>query len=185
MSKPKSMLFMSLAQRNLVKHLESNRGRLYRMAYAWTHDADTAEDVVQEATIKALKSVDSLREIKALDGWLFRILHNCFYDHCRKQRDSVDIDDIVLEDSETPEHVSGQDEMLRSVRQAIGELPVKYREVVTLVDIESFAYAEVAEILDVPIGTVMSRLNRARGKLREMLQNPNAGDNAADLQVVR
>ncbi len=184
MNKLRSLL-LSPRQRMLVNRLESERKRLFRMVYAWSHDPDVADDVVQEAMIKAIDKVDSLKDIKALDGWVFRILHNCFYDHLRKQREQVDIDDVVLVDDETPEQLNDRDEMLTGVRQAISQLPVKYREVVTLVDIESFSYAEVAEIIGVPIGTVMSRLNRARQKLKTALEAYHPVSGSSELKVVR
>lgn len=172
MSSIKKFLMLSSRQRKLCKRLEAERGRLYRMAYAWSHNSAVADDVVQEAMIKALNSVDKLNNIEALDGWLFRILSNCFIDLCRKRREEIDIDEVTLFEQDTPETLHLQNEMLASVRSAIACLPIKHRQVLTLIDIESFSYAEVASILDVPQGTVMSRLNRARQSLKKILDEP-------------
>lgn len=79
----KQLLMLSAKQRSLCKRLEAGRSRLYRKAYAWSHNSAVAEDVVQEAMIKALNRVDKVKNIEALDGWLFRILSNCFIDYCR------------------------------------------------------------------------------------------------------
>lgn len=166
-----NLLFLSARQRQFCEHLEQARPRLMRMAYSWTHDIDIADEIVQETSIKALKNVDKVKDMKALDGWMFRVLSNCFYDHCRRQHETVDIDDCVLVDHQSPDVISDQDDMLANVRDAISTLPVKHRQVITLVDIESMSYMEVADILQIPIGTVMSRLNRARQKLKETLQD--------------
>ena len=160
---------LSTKQRKLCKRLELNRGRLFRMAYAWSHNADVADEVVQEATIKAMNNVDKIKNIDALDSWLFRVLSSCFIDYCRRKKEFVDIDEIVLYDNDTPETQHSKNEMLAAVRSAIAALPLKHRQVITLVDIENFSYAEVADILDVPPGTVMSRLNRARLSLKNRL----------------
>jgi len=182
----KQLLVLSTRQRKLCKRLEAGRGRLFRMAYAWSHNSDVADEVVQEAMIKALNSVDKVKDIEALDGWLFRILSNCFIDYCRKQRDEINIDDTILVAQDTPETVHSQDEMLITVRAAIASLPFKHRQVLTLVDIENFAYAEVAEIINVPLGTIMSRLNRARQSLKQKLDNPLVEmSNKVKLEIVQ
>ena len=170
MSPIKTLLLLSARQRKLCKQLESDRTRLYRMAFAWTNDTDIADEIVQETMIKAMNNVDKIKNIDALDSWLFRVLSNCFIDICRKQKDVVDIDDIKLIDKKTPESIHSQNEMFASIRAAISLLPFNYRQVITLVDIESFSYAEVAEIIDVPMGTIMSRLNRARQSLKKSLE---------------
>ena len=187
MSLIKNLLLLSARQRKLCKRLECDRSRLFRMAYSWTHNADVAEDVVQETMIKAINNVDKVKNVDALDGWLFRVMSNCFIDVCRKQRDEIDIDEVDLFDKDTPESLHSQNEMLTSVRTAIACLPTKHRQVVTLVDIEDFSYAEVSEILDVPLGTIMSRLNRARQALKETLNElkNESCNNKARLKVVK
>ena len=177
---------LSARQRKLCRRLEAGRSRLFRMAYAWSHDADIADEVVQMTMIKAMNNVDKIKDIDALDGWLFRVLSNCFIDSCRQQREAIDIDDVILLDSDTPESIHSQNEMLTSVRSAIATLPFKHRQIITLIDIENFSYAEVANIIDIPQGTVMSRLNRARKSLRTLL-NEQKKDNevTTKLEVVR
>ena len=186
MNSIKKFLMLSSRQRKLCKRLEAERGRLYRMAYAWSHNSDVADDVVQEAMIKALNSVDKIKNIEALDGWLFRILSNCFIDFCRRQRDEVDLNDTILVAQDTPETVHRQNEMLAAVRSAITKLPFKHRQVLTLIDIENFSYAEVAEIIDVPLGTIMSRLNRARQSLKQILNEQTVeNSNKVKLEIVQ
>jgi RNA polymerase sigma-70 factor (ECF subfamily) len=135
-----------------------------------------AEEVVQETMIKALKNVDRIKNDDALDGWVFRILSNCFIDYCRKQRNEIELDDTALIEENTPESIHCQNEMLAAIRIAIASLPFKHRQVLTLIDIENFTYAEVAEIIDAPLGTIMSRLNRARQSLRQKLKEQKALD---------
>lgn len=179
----KNFLVLSARQRKLCKQLHVDRNRLYRMAFAWSHNADITDEVVQETMIKALNNIDKVKNIEALDGWLFRVLLNCFYDVCRKRRKDIDIDDIALFDDNTPETIHSQNEMLTSVKLAIEKLPLKHRQVLTLVDVESFSYAEVAEIVDAPLGTIMSRLNRARQSLKQILEDLH-NNNRANLKVV-
>ena len=186
MSSIKKLPMLSTKQRKLCKRLEAGRSRLYRMAYAWSHNNDVAEEVVQETMIKALNSVDKINDFKALDGWLFRILSNCFIDYCRKQREEIDIDDTLLIEKDTPESLHCQDEMLAEVRYAIASLPFKHRQVLTLIDIENFTYTEVAEIIDAPLGTIMSRLNRARLSLKQKLdERPLERENKTALKIVQ
>ena len=155
------------------QRLEQSRARLYRLAYSWCHDAALADDLTQETLEKALKKKDQLRDPAALETWLFSILTNGWRDHFRRSRDMVDIDDVPLEHSVTPEHEHQQHQVVHAVRAAIAQLPIGQRQVVTLVDLEDCSYIEVAEILSVPVGTVMSRLCRARRALKESLLDSN------------
>lgn len=154
----------------LERELENKRQRLYRLAYAWCHDAALADDLTQEALAKALHNGRQLRDHTRLDTWLFRILANCWHDHLRSRRPAAAIEELVLGHDETPERHCGRTELVASVRTAVALLPVGQREAITLVDLEGFSYAETARILDVPVGTVMSRISRGRNRLRELLQ---------------
>ncbi len=153
----------------LAVRLEAARPRLYRMAYAWCQNTALADDLAQEALAKALRRADQLREPEALNPWLFRILSNCWHDHLRKHREVEDIDNVTLLSEVTPESRHQDQQLIDRVRAAILRLPEGQRQVVTLVDLEGFTYAEVAEILEIPIGTVMSRLCRAHNALRDRL----------------
>jgi RNA polymerase sigma-70 factor (ECF subfamily) len=149
--------------------LEQTRSRLYRVAYSWCHSPALADDLVQETLTKALKKSSQLRDPKARDAWLFTILANCYRDHFRRQRDTDDIDEIEISIDVTPETETSSAEIVGMVRATIARLPEGQRQVVTLVDLEGFSYVEVAQILEVPIGTVMSRLCRARNAMKAML----------------
>ena len=139
------------------------------MAYAWTHDPHLADDLVQQAIYKALNNQRQLKDLGAAEAWLFRILSNCLKDHYRAKRDVVSSEDVVIADEITPEHNTEQQQLVDKVRRAVKRLPLAQCQVVTLVDLEGFTYASVAEILEIPVGTVMSRLCRGRRALTEHL----------------
>jgi len=163
-------ILSGINQKRLFRTILANsRGRLYRMAYSWTHDPALADDLVQQTCYQALRKQRHLRDIDAADAWLFRILANCLADHHRARREVLGGDDLLMVDKWTPEHATQEDQIAQRVRKAIAGLPLAHRQVVTLVDLEGFSYASVAQILDIPVGTVMSRLSRGRGALREHL----------------
>jgi len=163
------LLDFFLRSRETQNALQESRARLYRVAYSWCHQPALADDLVQETLTKALQKSSQLRDPKARDAWLFSILANCYRDHFRKQREMDDIDELEISSEITPESESSRTEVVRKVRMAISRLPEGQRQVVTLVDLEGFSYVEVAQILQVPIGTVMSRLCRARNAMKAML----------------
>lgn len=151
--------------REFRQGLERARPHLYRLAYSWSHDPVLSDDLVQETLARALKNGWQLRDRKALESWLFGILMNCWRDHFRRLRVTEDIDDHPQTHDLTPEREHEQQRITDKVRRAVACLPEGQRHVLTLVDLEGCTYAEVAEILEIPIGTVMSRLCRARKAL--------------------
>lgn len=154
---------------DFVHCLEQSRERLYRVAYSWCHDATLADDLVQETLSKALGKATQLRDPERLPRWLFSILSNCWHDHLRRRRDTEDVDtmgDMLSDPQPGPEETHARGEVANRVRIAVAALSPGQRQVLTLVDLEEFSYGEVAEILDLPIGTVMSRLCRARRSLK-------------------
>lgn len=158
---------------------------LYRTALRMTRNAADAEDLVQETYLRAFRSLHQFTEGTNLRAWLFRILTNAYInDYRRRQRrpSSASLDDIEefylydhLVDSgvqpgvERPEDVVLGRLSVDSVIQAIEALPEEFRQVVLLADVEGFSYREIASIVDIPIGTVMSRLYRARRRLQREL----------------
>ncbi len=160
---------MFCKHRELRRLLGDRRERLYRMAFAWSHDPVLADDLVQETLEKALRRAAQLHDLATLDRWLFGILGNCFRDHLRSRRVHEALEENTLADPDTPERSHEQRHIVTQVRCAIARLPEGQRQVVTLVDLEGFSYAEVADILGIPIGTVMSRLCRARRQLSREL----------------
>lgn len=158
------------------------------MAYAWCGDAALADDLAQAALEKALRRSAQLRDPGRLRPWLMSILANCLRDHLRAQREFVDLQSVeesLASDAATPEEARMSEELVQRVRKAVGQLPRGHRQVVTLIDLEGCSYAEVGEILEVPIGTVMSRLCRARQALRERLRPLAAEAEQRGLRIVK
>ena len=160
--------------------------QLYGAARRMTRNDAAAEDLVQETYLRAYKGFDRFAEGTNLRAWLFRILTNLFINEYRRRKrrpeevDLGDTDSLYMyrglggADSARLAR-SAEDELLdgltsAEVRDAIEALPESYRVAVLLADVEGFAYKEIAEILDIPIGTVMSRLHRGRKRLRQTLQ---------------
>jgi len=149
----------------LVKRIEQSRSKLYRMALAWCHDPMLADDLVQEALMLALQKIHQLNNDAAFNGWIYTILNNVWLGYLRKSRPTEDIDNVIVADSASPEHEMLLVQIDFVVRSAMAGLPNAQRQVVSLVDLDGLSYSEVADILQLPIGTVMSRLNRARKAL--------------------
>lgn len=152
--------------------IEALRPVLYRIAFAWCHDAALADDLVQEALSKGWTRRAQLREEAALKAWMVSIMNHCWLDHLRSRRDFDDVEDWQDElesAADTPEVCCDRERVIACVREAVARLPLGQRQVLTLVDLEEFSYAEVAGILNIPVGTVMSRLSRARASLKTLL----------------
>src|SRR5262245_42336755 len=155
----------------------------YNAAYRMTRSAEDAEDLVQETYFKAYKYYDKFEEGTNLKAWLFKILKNTFINNYRKRKleprsvDFAEIEDsferIVRRDSSEqpsdPESDFFSGVLDEDVKKALESLPYDYRMVVILADLEDFSYKEIAEILDCPVGTVMSRLYRGRKLLEKAL----------------
>jgi RNA polymerase sigma-70 factor (ECF subfamily) len=151
------------------KELEKRRELLYKIAYSWCHQPALADDLVQETMVKALRNARQLNDTKAVKAWLTRILANCWYDHLRSRRDMVDIESLSHDKHPSTEDSNERQDIIDRVRNMIEQLPDGQRQVITLVDLAGFSYAEISEILEIPIGTVMSRICRARKALKVAL----------------
>ena len=158
-----------VAALSLKTEFSARRNKLYRIAYSWCHDQSLADDLVQETIYKALKNAARLRDIQTIDTWLYRILFNCWQDYLRVKGRNVEFVEMLDEDQNDQSENYQQSQIVRRVRASIEQLPLPLREVVTLADFAGFSYAQIAEITGVPIGTVMSRLFRARQTLKQQL----------------
>ncbi len=154
--------------------------RLYSAALRYTRDATDAEDLVQEAMVKAYRSFHQYRPGTNLKAWLYRILHTTYISMYRKAQrrpqESLqeEIDDFSFYDEVVRNGASAEREVLGAitgdeVKQALADLPESFRMAVYLADVEGFAYKEIAEIMETPVGTVMSRLHRGRKALQKAL----------------
>jgi RNA polymerase sigma-70 factor (ECF subfamily) len=161
-----------------LPHLDA----LYNMAYRLTRNPEDAEDLIQEAFFKAYKYYDKFEEGTNLKAWLFRIMKNSFINGYRKRQSQPpesafsDIEEsfetAVSDEAGTiknPEEEILESVLDEDVQQALDTLRDDYRMVILLVDLEGFSYKEAAEILEVPVGTVMSRLYRGRRVLEKTL----------------
>ncbi len=154
------------------ERIVDSRGRLFRLAYSWCHDRHHADDLCQETIITALEKVDQLRSEDALDAWMFRIMQNVYRKHFRKMRPQVDVESLEahMEQEDPAERDIERAEEILQVRVGLAQLKENQRMIVTLVDIEGVSYKDAAEILEIPIGTVMSRLARARSALSRHIE---------------
>jgi RNA polymerase sigma-70 factor (ECF subfamily) len=147
--------------------------RLYNFACWLTHDRHEAEDLVQETYAKALKGFSSFQPGTNFRAWIYRILRNAFLTSrtglqatATMQLDLEGETDVLPAVKETPESILLQRSDWQLVQQAMEQLPVAYREVLLLCEVEEMSYQEIASTLGIPMGTVMSRLSRARQALR-------------------
>jgi RNA polymerase sigma-70 factor (ECF subfamily) len=159
--------------------------QLYSHALRLTKNPSDAEDLVQETYLKGYKSFESFDDGTNLRAWLFRILTNSFINVYRKKQRSFDeqeVEDIesvyLFNNSGTSLYnqlgISAEDALFErltddEIQIAVDSLPSSYKQVVLLADVQGFSYKEIAEILEIPDGTVMSRLHRARAKLKNQL----------------
>lgn len=153
----------------------------YSVAYRMLHDEDAAADVVQDSFIKAFRALGNFQG-GSFRSWLMRIVANTCYDVLRSQqrRATDSLDDLLVEHdhlpglvdrAESPESYAERMELNNFLETAIQALPPQQRLVLVLCDIHGYAYEEIAEIADLPMGTVKSRISRARLRLRDYLLN--------------
>ncbi len=158
-----------------LQHLDA----LFSYAMVLTREQAAAEDLVQETYLRAVRAFANLIPDSNLKGWMFTILRNIWLNQCRYSRNQphfVDLDEELSDHQAWFSNCTDDPYVLlvkklerEEVRAAIARLPAHYKEVVLLRDIEGFSYQQIGNILNCPIGTVMSRLGRAREQLRFLL----------------
>lgn len=151
--------------------------QLYNFARWLTQNREEAEDLVQETYTKALKGFSSFQLGTNFRAWMYRILRNTFLTSRTGLRATstvpLDLEEDGTElavENETPETILMKSSNSQLVQSAIEDLPVHFREILLLCEVEEMSYQEIAETLSIPVGTVMSRLSRARKKLRDGLR---------------
>jgi RNA polymerase sigma-70 factor (ECF subfamily) len=170
------------AFRELLKRYERP---VFSLIYRMVRDRTLAEDLAQEAFIRAFNAIDSYKPGYKFSNWIFKIANNHTIDYLRKRKlDTVSIDGsphattqdeieqsrVVLESGrENPAEYVEHKELGSQIERAIGDLREEYRSVILLRHVEGYAYDEIADILDLPLGTVKTYLHRARGELRKSL----------------
>ena len=158
---------------------------LYNFARWLAQNQSDAEDLVQETYLKALRSYPAFEPGTNFRAWIFKILKNTFLGSCSKLEHrmtlAMDSEEDMPATSANPESLLIGRSDIDAVRCAIEQLPVIFREVVLLCDVEDASYREIAEILSIPMGTVMSRLARARKMVRESLRSTHGAPPSGDL----
>lgn len=157
---------------------------LYNQAYRVMGNRELAEDATQDAFISAFRHMSTYRG-GSFRAWLLRIVTNICYDEIRRQKrrptlplepmddnqEEIESPRWLSDPGETPEETAERTELSDIIRRCLGNLPIEFREVVILVDIQELDYAEAANVMRKPVGTVKSRLARARVRMRDCLQN--------------
>jgi RNA polymerase sigma-70 factor (ECF subfamily) len=161
----------STMQNAIVPYIDG----LYRYAMSITRNPTEAEDLVQETCVRAIRAMGSLRAGSNHKSWLFTILRNIRINQLRRQRTAPEIDvsenaeNVFVETSRDPYALYVGNVERERVREAIRQLSMGQREIIVLREYEGLSYQELAGILNCPVGTVMSRLGRARSRLRALL----------------
>lgn len=179
---------MPFCSTRALKHrIAESRQRLYRVALAWCGDAMLADDLVQETLASGISRCHQLRDAERLFSWLYSILNNSWRQHLRSRKVHDELDESMASEAAGPLGDCRELEIVCRVRAAVAALPVDQRQVLTLVDLEDFSYCEVAAALDIPIGTVMSRLHRARKNLMARLETTGetTAQNPQRIQLVK
>ncbi|WP_433965896.1 sigma-70 family RNA polymerase sigma factor [Tunturiibacter gelidiferens] len=170
-----------------IEHLDG----LYSYARVLTRNHAEAEDLVQETYVRAMQAMGRLRADSNMKSWLFTILRNVWFNKLRKWRNGPQMVEIEVEDGVSNGIVEPSKNAYdlyvskletAQVRAAIQELPVEFREIILLREYEDLSYLEIASVLDCPVGTVMSRLGRARAKLRTLLSETLKGSDSPPLR---
>jgi RNA polymerase sigma-70 factor (ECF subfamily) len=159
---------------NKQARIETYLQKLYGYAFSLARDPHQAEDFVQECAVKALSAKNTPRDEPAYRAWLFRILRNTFFDQLRRNKTAAS----AMEDLNfypEMEFWQGEERFISSltVKLEMAKLPTSQREILALVDIAGLSYAETAETLGIPTGTVMSRISRSRRALLEAIEASN------------
>ena len=156
-------------ERVVLPHLDS----AYTLARYLTHDVSEAEDAMQEALLRAVQYFHTLRNDLAARAWLLAIVRRECYGGRRRKVELIAVDDVpevlLADPSQAPDLSAHRSLLRRRLREAVAELPDGLRETLILRELQQYSYDEIATITDVPLGTVMSRLSRARARLRVTL----------------
>ena len=162
-------------QRETIAQLEWEIPMLRRYARSLCRNADNADDLVQECLVRAIAKIETWKPGTNLKAWLIVILRNLFLNECRRaKRQRISLDELAV--SDTPRSPARQEANLKiaEVENALMSLSADHREVLTLVVIQGMTYEQTAHILDVTMGTIKSRLWRARSRMIELLDGSDA-----------
>lgn len=168
------MTVLTPTQRTFRRDLATCRRPLWRCALALTRDPQRAEDLVQDTFERALRFEHTYEPGSNLQGWLTRVMHNVFVSGCRRRGVEIRVlRQMALAGRDAAERPQ-QPWLSPKVERALNDLPEKIGSVVRLVDLQDMSYGDAASELEVPVGTVMSRLHRGRKRLAACLQEAEA-----------
>lgn len=164
---------------SLIRKYEA---RAYQYAYRLTSNQDEASDIVAEAFVRIYKALKNFRGQSSFGTWLYRILTNCYLDFRKREKsrqhesldaavqvDGGEVQRQYVDESDGPEEIAERNARETAVREALGSMPEYQQAMLVMYHVETLSYEEISEALDLPIGTVKSRLNRARLALRDHL----------------
>ena len=152
---------------------------MYRVAYRFCGDRDNAEDLVQDVLTKLYARQAELTAIDHLQSWLAKVIYRQFIDNTRRQsrsplqsiEETTEVTEAVAQTNGQPEQQMAQAQTYRQLQSALGQLSEEHRVVISLHDVEGYPLKEIQDILSIPLGTLKSRLHRARAQLREIISN--------------
>ena len=160
------------------KLMAAHEKRMYAVALRMFANREDAQDCLQEAMLRVYRSIGGFKGQSSFSTWVYRITMNTCLDELRrkKNKQNTSLDSLLeqgwspADESAAPEKHAVRSELRRELKRAIGELPEEMRSAVVLRDVQGFSYEEIAQVLDVNVGTIKSRISRAREKLRGKLQ---------------
>jgi RNA polymerase sigma-70 factor, ECF subfamily len=155
---------------SLLQKLEETIPALRRYAWALLRNESDADDLVQDCALRAIDRIHTFRTDRELRPWLFTIMHNLYVSSWRRKRRQAEVvtDDAEADLAVSPSQTANME--VRDVLRGLDALPEDLRQILLLIAVEGFQYDEVARMLDIPIGTVMSRLSRGRDRLRDFIE---------------
>jgi RNA polymerase sigma-70 factor (ECF subfamily) len=163
----------SSLKRELANFVIQDQEKYYRLAYSYVKNADDALDIVQESIYKAVSSIESLKNHSYIKTWFYRIVVNTSLDFLRQRKKVVVVEEEVLSSFDESKVDTYAD---LDLQRAIEKLPLSYRSIIVLRFFEDLKIEEVAEVLDINVNTVKTRLYKALEKLRLEIKNQNEGD---------
>lgn len=175
--KIKTLLGCDTSETLFHQLLEAQHLSLYQLAFAWTHNHHLSQDLVQEMMLKAIEKRKQLDDVAHLKPWLCKILHNLYMDTLRYEKkwnwaDDQEIDQQIDSHyqniSSEAQYINNQ--QLNQLQIAMTKLSSEHRTIISLIDLQDLSYQQAAEVLDLPHGTVMSRLSRARKHLKQLIE---------------
>jgi RNA polymerase sigma-70 factor (ECF subfamily) len=172
----------SAAAREFEGLMRQHVPALYRSAYRWTGNVERAEDLVQELLVRLFPLLEDLRKLEQVRPWAMRVMYRIFIDQLRRERSSPvlfggfqtlgadeDDEDGMIDPSSDPELLAHREFLKERIIEAWACLPIEHRVVLSMHDVEGYTVTDISSMTDIAVGTVKSRLHRARAKLRELL----------------